>query len=326
MLMTQSIPGVVSILMDMPHGTLDWWREAHPNEMSDVALSNALKAYQAIHAAGVLHNDVELRHILVTPDDEVMLIDFQMSRSTKPNRATDLWPCTQRELEAEMRKVKYLLDYKGARAREDRIWESRDEKISRRNRDLAGLRCQGTEVAQLPDEDIDPETGKYFVVDPRPGMFECKKNPATSGREFTVPPLYEYDIWRPPKEDHLPPLQPSASISSTEETLAPSATSSAGVISLAPHSEDDESELFRIQQTDHCINYKVPEAPQHLKGGDLQPPSELSPTQVSFAASTQPPNQCEQELVATATLVGPLVESAKAQQDGCDRRAGGLAL
>lgn len=37
-----------------------------------------IAAYDAIHSQGVLHNDVELRHILISDEGTVQIIDWQV--------------------------------------------------------------------------------------------------------------------------------------------------------------------------------------------------------------------------------------------------------
>lgn len=111
-----SVPGGrMSLAMEPP--SRSGWREASLSDTDEVK-EKIIQAYNAIHSQGVLHNDVELRHILISDEGAVQIIDWQMAKSTKPCDAVQLQVCTQADLEYEARKVKVLLDYQGAYARE----------------------------------------------------------------------------------------------------------------------------------------------------------------------------------------------------------------
>ncbi|EJD34494.1 hypothetical protein AURDEDRAFT_76135, partial [Auricularia subglabra TFB-10046 SS5] len=59
-------PGaVVDVAMEPPHRV--GWREADKN-LSDAVKQRIIDAYNEIHARGVLHGDVELRHMLIGDD------------------------------------------------------------------------------------------------------------------------------------------------------------------------------------------------------------------------------------------------------------------
>lgn len=106
--------GFVSFAMDplCPVG----WNEAS-DRMSQDLKEKVVEAFEKLHAKGILHNDVELRHMLISDDrSRVMLIDFQESRSLNPVEAVGLQECAQEELEKEMKTVKLLIDYDGSQA------------------------------------------------------------------------------------------------------------------------------------------------------------------------------------------------------------------
>ena len=119
--------------------------------MPTVLKKLCIEAFERIHKRGVLHGDVELRHMLIGGDGKVTIIDFQMSRALVPNADVMLLPTTPQELKLEMRKVKYKLDYDGARKKEA-------EKMMRGEERRNGTR------------QIDPQTEANFekedIVDP----------------------------------------------------------------------------------------------------------------------------------------------------------------
>ncbi|KAJ7655093.1 hypothetical protein DFH06DRAFT_490379 [Mycena polygramma] len=111
-----SCPGAVDVAMEPPHHS--FWIEAS-EDMPYVLKKRCVEAFKKLHAAGVLHGDVELRHMLIGGDARVTIIDFQESRALEPNAAVQLMADTPDELRLEMRKVKFKLDYENARKRED---------------------------------------------------------------------------------------------------------------------------------------------------------------------------------------------------------------
>ncbi|KAF7310647.1 Serine/threonine protein kinase [Mycena chlorophos] len=104
--------GAIDVAMKLPHAS--FWIEASA-DMPNVLKKRCVQAYEQLHTAGVLHGDVELRHMLIGGDARVTLIDFQESKALAPNPAVQLAAASPEELRFEMRKVKYRLDYEGAR-------------------------------------------------------------------------------------------------------------------------------------------------------------------------------------------------------------------
>ncbi|KAG8744692.1 hypothetical protein FRC10_009606 [Ceratobasidium sp. 414] len=107
--------GKVALLMEPI--SLTGWREASMSD-SDETKEKVIAAYTMVHSRGILHNDVELRHILISNEGNVQIIDWQMAKSTQPNEDVGLNACTQADLDYEARKVKAILNYQGAYARE----------------------------------------------------------------------------------------------------------------------------------------------------------------------------------------------------------------
>ncbi|KAL0950946.1 hypothetical protein HGRIS_007698 [Hohenbuehelia grisea] len=103
--------------MEPPHPC--FWIEASA-DMPRVLKRRCIEAFQKIHAQGVLHGDVEVRHMLIGADARVTIIDFQASRALVPNEAVELKQASPEDLRMEMRKVKFKLDYEDSRAVEMR--------------------------------------------------------------------------------------------------------------------------------------------------------------------------------------------------------------
>ncbi|OBZ79138.1 hypothetical protein A0H81_00737 [Grifola frondosa] len=105
----------IHIAMQPPHEV--FWIEASP-DIPDVLKERVIEAYEKIHARGIVHGDAELRHMLIGADARVTILDFQESISTVPVASVGLRKAMPEDFAKEMRRVKYKLDYQGARARE----------------------------------------------------------------------------------------------------------------------------------------------------------------------------------------------------------------
>ncbi|KAJ7492895.1 hypothetical protein FB451DRAFT_1079243 [Mycena latifolia] len=172
-----SSAGAVDVAMEPPHHS--FWIEASP-DMPHILKKRCVQAFEKLHAAGVHHGDIELRHMLIGGDARVTIIDFQASRALVPNPAVQLAAATPDELRMEMRKVKFKLDYEGARARED-------EKLMRTAR-LARRNQERGRFEELVEEDkVDPP------IDSREWNLEWIGAPVEPAR-FVVPGQSEADI------------------------------------------------------------------------------------------------------------------------------------
>ncbi|GBE78267.1 hypothetical protein SCP_0111500 [Sparassis crispa] len=124
----------VSLAMEPPHHS--FWIEASP-DMPDILKEIVVEGLEKIHAKGVLHGDIELRHILIGGDCRVTFIDFQESRSLRPYPDVMLGKADRPEFEMEMRMLKYKIDYKGAQGKEEakmaRAMEREGRNAQRRN-------------------------------------------------------------------------------------------------------------------------------------------------------------------------------------------------
>ena len=91
--------------------------------MPDVLKHRCVEAFERLHAQGVLHGDAELRHMLIDADAKVTIIDFKAAATSVPLENVDadevgLRKATPEEFRLEMRRVKFKLDYDGAREKE----------------------------------------------------------------------------------------------------------------------------------------------------------------------------------------------------------------
>ena len=78
-------------------------------------------AFDRIHSRGVLHNDVELRHMLIGGDGRVTIIDFEKSKTNVKFPELKLERASRDEVREEIRRVKVKLNYRDARAEEEAI-------------------------------------------------------------------------------------------------------------------------------------------------------------------------------------------------------------
>jgi len=91
--------------------------------MPDVLKRRCVEAFEKLHTQGILHGDAELRHMLINADAEVTIIDFKAAATCVPLENVDMGEVGLRraapeEFKLEMRRVKFKLDYDGAREKE----------------------------------------------------------------------------------------------------------------------------------------------------------------------------------------------------------------
>lgn len=91
--------------------------------MPDVLKRSCIEAFEKLHAQGILHGDAELRHMLINADAKVTIIDFKAAATCVPLENVDMGEVGLRraapeEFRLEMRRVKFKLDYDGAREKE----------------------------------------------------------------------------------------------------------------------------------------------------------------------------------------------------------------
>lgn len=110
--------GHICTAMEPPHNTAKGWTEADPKSTPVHVKQKIIQAYEEIHDSGVLHGDVQLRHILITDDEDICIVDWKSSRSLTAVPSIGLLQCSPEDLDAELQHVRRLLAYGDIAARE----------------------------------------------------------------------------------------------------------------------------------------------------------------------------------------------------------------
>ncbi|KAF8506930.1 hypothetical protein F5888DRAFT_1646516 [Russula emetica] len=180
--------GLANMAMELPHPHS--WRIADRSLSTDEKRA-IVDAYAQIHARGVLHGDVALRHILIGKDGKPTIINFRRASCLRPAMKIGLGSCSTHEFQLEMRQVKFLLDYEGAREFE--------YQLARRCRSATGMNAREgptlvTPVVRLktcphlhfPFTFLALQTSRYI---PYPGFRAICRCGRTSGQSppFTAP-------------------------------------------------------------------------------------------------------------------------------------------
>jgi|SRR5712671_1552197 len=126
--------GLANMAMEPPHPHA--WRVAD-RSISTAEKGAIVEAYIQIHARGVLHGDVALKHMLIGMlrltiitvsfefdagrDGKPTIINFRHASCLQPAMEIGLGGCHAHEFQLEMRQVRFLLDYQGAREFEYRL-------------------------------------------------------------------------------------------------------------------------------------------------------------------------------------------------------------
>ncbi|KAG5221544.1 Serine/threonine protein [Salix suchowensis] len=91
-----------------PHPS--FWMEAS-SDMPNVLKQRCIAAIQRIHDQGVLHGDIQLRHMLIGGNAKVSIVDFDGSRAILPNEAVKVGKASAEDLDKEMKRAMVLLKY-----------------------------------------------------------------------------------------------------------------------------------------------------------------------------------------------------------------------
>ncbi|KAF8272896.1 hypothetical protein EI94DRAFT_103997 [Lactarius quietus] len=126
--------GLANMAMEPPHPHA--WRVAD-RSLSTNEKRVIVEAYAKIHARGVLHRDVALRHMLIGRDGKATIINFRQASCLPPVKRIGLSGCGAHDFQLEMRQVKFLLDYQGAREFEYRL--AREHFCAMRTSSTAGI-------------------------------------------------------------------------------------------------------------------------------------------------------------------------------------------
>ncbi|KZT43797.1 hypothetical protein SISSUDRAFT_1124477 [Sistotremastrum suecicum HHB10207 ss-3] len=205
----------VSVAFELPHARS--WFEAHPR-MSPELKEKVIQAYTKVHAKGVIHNDVERRHILIGEDGRVVLIDFNLAASVHPVPEVELERCRASDLARELRKVKVKLRCPGAIEREQARVTLTEERV--RIYHAAKLRRRRGETVALPPnplKDAGMVAEQQFEADLSRWLTEHDAPPETAMRRYWVPSDVEVErgIKIPP------PMSPELLERFRLETIAP---------------------------------------------------------------------------------------------------------
>lgn len=108
-------PGSLSQVYELPHRS--FWIEAS-FEMPIVLKERCIEALRKLHACGILHGDLKLRDVIIGGDGHVTIKRFFKSRALVPDTQSGLKAASPEELELEMRKLRFMLDYDDAQEKE----------------------------------------------------------------------------------------------------------------------------------------------------------------------------------------------------------------
>ncbi|KAG0698534.1 hypothetical protein DFH29DRAFT_810252 [Suillus ampliporus] len=111
----------------------NFWMEASPT-MPNVLKKRAMDGLEMLHSQGILHGDIELCHVLISGDGVIILIDFQLIRSTNPGESVGLEMAEEEEFCFEKCLLAIKLDLDGARACECQKTETFIQRTKRNKR------------------------------------------------------------------------------------------------------------------------------------------------------------------------------------------------
>ncbi|KAL5533674.1 hypothetical protein ACEPAG_134 [Sanghuangporus baumii] len=148
------VEGKISIAMELPSS--NFWVEAS-DAMSGQLKRRCIAAFNKIHDRGVLHNDVELRHMLISPSGDVTIIDFQESRAIKPIKEIGLGRASEADIRMEKRKILFKLDYPDSRLYEVLKMKSAILAEERRRQRNTRRECGSSTMSDYESDPEDPD-------------------------------------------------------------------------------------------------------------------------------------------------------------------------
>lgn len=110
--------GPKSIFMETPHHI--FWNTAHLG-LSIGEKRAVIRAYETLHAHGILHNNIGAHNICIDQDMNVTLLNFERACCLKDKGIDEVPGCDQEALAREMQQVKYLISYMDERLSETGI-------------------------------------------------------------------------------------------------------------------------------------------------------------------------------------------------------------
>ncbi|KAK7463775.1 hypothetical protein VKT23_005714 [Stygiomarasmius scandens] len=266
-------PGFINVIMEPPHHS--FWMEAS-TDMPLVLKQRCVEAFEKLHACGVLHGDVELRHMLIGGDARVTLIDFQESRALVPVPQVGLRQVHEGELRRELRKVKVKLDYPGAREREYARFERYSARRSKGEPDLL------EDITDPPVKSLQ-EWNNWIAAPQKPNRFLVPGQAAGTvfGEIQTFLKLVESTSLRARTEDRSRDLLSSCTINDTRNVSQTTISSSPSVHTLSSdigiNITDSDTGLptdhFRSGEDNSGIARASDLSPQHSAQTSTESPS-----------------------------------------------------
>ncbi|KAF9654316.1 hypothetical protein BDM02DRAFT_92140 [Thelephora ganbajun] len=186
--------GRSSLAMELPHPV--GWRQADPYISAELK-EKVIIAYQNIHARNILHNDVKLENILIGDDEKVTIVDF-CKMVVDPEPA---------DLALEMRIVKFMLDYDGAKEAEYERLRSAETWVETLRTAKGQMLAVEVESGAPSQDEIDfPPFGHRYLMKwdsevVTEGTTHC---PGWRGKRFEVPEDMQNPPWSGIKE-YTPP-------------------------------------------------------------------------------------------------------------------------
>lgn len=102
------MPAGVSLAMELPH-SVGW----NPEEVPLYFWRYCVSALEKVHAQGILHGNLQWRHFIVGLDARVTIVGFRHARALIPLPEYGVGQATQAELDTEMQKFRWMVDFCG---------------------------------------------------------------------------------------------------------------------------------------------------------------------------------------------------------------------
>lgn len=278
----------INMAFEPPHHS--FWIEASP-DMPMVLKNRCIQAFDALHYAGVVHKDVELRHMLIGGDGKVTLIDFEYSVSADKAKSS-----FANEVAMERRKVLFRLDYPGAREIEEKRrkgeipsspeieklceaewWESTSpsprrfvmpgqsaEQVRHEIQNFLTLidKWQGDEFPSAPNAPPVPSSAHLADI-------YCSEGPSSSSTASRIPPQPGHPTTSVGGANVSVTLEQEESKPLVARATSSPIRSSASGLSLRSSSEASSSSSLGKRKLDEVYDY--PQNVNSLRGGDCVP-------------------------------------------------------
>lgn len=143
------------LAMEPPHPV--FWIEAS-STMPLVLKAAVITAFEKIHARGVLHGAPTFQRMLIGADCKVTIVSFQEGETAEDEEFVEAEEAHRTQMDMEMRKVKWMLDYPGAREEEKRKTKAYMKRKIRRKKMLrSGLKPRPEDMEDPYDPAVTPD-------------------------------------------------------------------------------------------------------------------------------------------------------------------------